>query len=341
MSQFLKDSPGQKLTFTAVNREDGSPHSGSLDLRVAVDDAVGPAQGALTDLGDGLFLYEFTQAETDGDVITLAWTGTQVVPGSVPIYTTSQRLDELDFDSVPTGARQVTVTVSDGSDPIQNATVRFTQGMLTWSRRTDADGEAEMALDDGSYTLRVTRPGYQAKPKDAVVDGDTSLSVTMTAALTDKLVQEDSTDGSETNSETVSGDLQLQFNVTSDPNPDHPSLAYRLQATVLEATNIDPNIFVYETSPAVAVQNDSEVASRFNRVATPPDMQELPVGEPEADGYFFRLDTVDLYYRTTAELSDARDQIRRRVKALLEAISQLTVLKQDTTIQFSFVTDEP
>src|SRR5512142_3051102 len=63
-----------------------------------------------------------------------------------------------------TGARTVTVTVDDGTNPIEGAKVRFTKGGDTFTATTDATGLTTFGLDDGTYTLAVTAGGFTYTP---------------------------------------------------------------------------------------------------------------------------------------------------------------------------------
>ncbi len=82
-----------------------------------------------------------------------------------------------------TGARSVTPTVNDGTDPIENAIVRFTEGVNTYTSTTDASGVCDPAfsLDDATYTVTISKPGYSFAPTTQVVDGTESPTYSMTA----------------------------------------------------------------------------------------------------------------------------------------------------------------
>lgn len=81
-----------------------------------------------------------------------------------------------------TGARTVTITVDDGTDPIVGAKVRLTDGVLgTGADTTDADGEVTFNVDDASWTVAITKPGYSFAGATLVVNGDETQSYSMTA----------------------------------------------------------------------------------------------------------------------------------------------------------------
>lgn len=138
--------------------------------------------------------------------------------------------------------------------------------------------------------------------------------------------------------ETSPGSLQVTVDISYDEN-ESPSQAYRLRISVTDALNIDSNIFVFESVPDAAGRDSDQV--RFVTVATPADMQELPLVEPSVDSeYFFRDNEVDLYYRTVASLEHGRDEILRRINLLLEGIESLTSMRNQMVVNWEFDTDE-
>ena len=80
-----------------------------------------------------------------------------------------------------TGARTVTVTVDDGVDPVENATVRLTKGSESYVRTTDDDGTATFQVDDGTWAVAITASGFDSGATSLVVDGSESLTVSLSA----------------------------------------------------------------------------------------------------------------------------------------------------------------
>jgi hypothetical protein len=79
------------------------------------------------------------------------------------------------------GARTVSITVDDGANPLENATVRLSEGANTYLANTDAAGLAVFNVDDATYLVAVTKPGYSYSGGTLVVDDDELLSVSMDA----------------------------------------------------------------------------------------------------------------------------------------------------------------
>lgn len=80
-----------------------------------------------------------------------------------------------------TGARTVTITVNDGTNALQNAKVRVTQGAESYLGTTNASGVVTFNLDDATWTIAITKPGYTYAGTTLVVDGNESATYSMTA----------------------------------------------------------------------------------------------------------------------------------------------------------------
>jgi len=79
------------------------------------------------------------------------------------------------------GARTVTVTVNDGSNPLQGATVRLTEGVNTYTASTNASGQATFNVDDATYTVAITKDGYTYAGTSLVITADATPTYSMTA----------------------------------------------------------------------------------------------------------------------------------------------------------------
>lgn len=80
-----------------------------------------------------------------------------------------------------TGANVVTITVNDGTDPLESVKVRATKGAESYLVETNASGQAVFALDDGTWTVTATLPLYQLAPQSLAVSGATSQTYSLAA----------------------------------------------------------------------------------------------------------------------------------------------------------------
>jgi hypothetical protein len=82
-----------------------------------------------------------------------------------------------------TGARTVTITVDDGTNPLQNARVRVVNGAEDYVTSTNASGVAVFNLDDATWTVSISKPGYSFAGASLVVDGTETVTYSMTQVV--------------------------------------------------------------------------------------------------------------------------------------------------------------
>ena len=93
--------------------------------------------------------------------------------------------------TLPKGAKDITVTISDGANPISGATVTVAGNEQT----SGADGKASFEdVTEGSQTITVTKSGYQDYSSTITVGSTTKFTVTMTAVGTLTIIVTDSED---------------------------------------------------------------------------------------------------------------------------------------------------
>lgn len=90
-------------------------------------------------------------------------------------------IEAMESLGVTVGANLVTVTIDDGTDPVENASVRLTSGAISEVRLTDVSGEAEFSLNDATYAVTITCPGFGGEVDSLVVSGTTSDTFSLTA----------------------------------------------------------------------------------------------------------------------------------------------------------------
>jgi len=165
--------------FTLWYRRDGAKTAIALSDLSALTDA--HDDGGLFEIGDGWYRLDVPDAAFAAGTHFAAIGGS--VTGGVVI---TAPLSLLDVGSTGTGARSVTVTVDDGADPIAGATVRATLQPGGASRKgtTDGSGQVALSLDDGTYTISITKPGYSFTPESLVVDGTETPTYSMTLEVT-------------------------------------------------------------------------------------------------------------------------------------------------------------
>lgn len=115
-----------------------------------------------------------------GDVIQVRIAATvATVADNSTIFTST--LDSADSGGALTGARSVTITVTDGTNPLQGATVRVRNGSQVEARSTNASGVVTFSLDDLTWDVTITKDHYSFAPTTLVVDGTETRTYAMTA----------------------------------------------------------------------------------------------------------------------------------------------------------------
>lgn len=146
--------------------------------------------------------------------------------------------------SVGTGARTVTATVNDGTDPLENATVRLTEGANTYTAATNASGVASFAyLPDATYTVAISKSGYSFTATTLTVDGDKTPTYSMTALAITAAADPDETTGyltARTSGVPASG-VTYEYRMTRHPSDD-------------VGTGFDPNLSTVTSGTAGLTQ---------------------------------------------------------------------------------------
>jgi hypothetical protein len=100
--------------------------------------------------------------------------------------------------------------------------------------------------------------------------------------------------------------------------------AYALTVKITEVSGIydadgnsDKAIFVFQRG--VPKMTDKTIRDVFLNIATPLDMQELPIYEPDLDNDipFYRLDEVTLWFRCVDDMYKVRDDIDNDIRKLV------------------------
>lgn len=95
------------------------------------------------------------------------------------LKTLSDQIDGLSA-STGSGARTVTITVNDGTTVLQNAKVRLTEGVNTYTGTTNVSGVVVFNVDDATYTVSITKSGYTYAGTTLIVDGAETRTYSMT-----------------------------------------------------------------------------------------------------------------------------------------------------------------
>ena len=147
-----------------------------------VTGAGGGAGGDATEAKQDTIIVHLTDvkgtafAKDTDSLVNLAHIGAD----SDTLKTLSDQIDGIAGGS-GSGARTVTVTVDDGTTALENATVRFTEGVNTYTGSTNASGVIVFSLDDATYTVSISKAGYTFTPTTKIVNGTEADTYSMAA----------------------------------------------------------------------------------------------------------------------------------------------------------------
>jgi hypothetical protein len=178
LAQWLGLIAGKQVGNTTARNEVRATGAGSGTFDETTD-----SEEATVDRGNVAWITgaggDATEANQNAMIATLA---TVALTGadSDTLKSLSDQIDGI-VGGTGTGARAVAVTVNDGAAVLENAIVRFTEGANTYAGPTNASGQISFSLDDATYDVAVSKPGYTFTPTTLVVDGDKTPTYSMTA----------------------------------------------------------------------------------------------------------------------------------------------------------------
>lgn len=109
---------------------------------------------------------------------TLIATRLRTIDDTTDAFIVMTELEERASDG--RGLYVVTITVNDGTDPIENASVRVSRPGVDAVRLTNSSGVAKFLLDNADYDVALVATGFDSSAESLTVSGVTSDTYTMT-----------------------------------------------------------------------------------------------------------------------------------------------------------------
>jgi hypothetical protein len=186
---------GDEMTLTEAYdaAKTAAPASTALDKTVWTDEKAGFLDAKVSEAGGGTSaeaMYTYFIADNRADVFKanvagLATTANQniIIAHLTDIKGagwTDQNLVQIAADAATAagatggqGARTITITVTDGTDPLEGARIRMKKGAEDYVVTTNASGQVEVGRDDGTWNVAITLPNYTFEPTTLVVSATT------------------------------------------------------------------------------------------------------------------------------------------------------------------------
>lgn len=160
------------LTLFLVHPTSGSVGNGSGDVLIAGT--------------NGAFSAVVTEAISGWWRIVIKQDGVSVIEGGWVYFPADVLGDYIADNPAVTpvsiagiGARSVVVTVTDGTNPVAGALVRFSRTGETYVAQTNISGQINFSLNDGTWTMSITAPGLFYAATQQIVDGNEIIAATM------------------------------------------------------------------------------------------------------------------------------------------------------------------
>ena len=124
-------------------------------------------------------------------------------------------------------------------------------------------------------------------------------------------------------------ELTRQFTVF---NAESSQGAWRLRVVIIDAHEIDPNVFLYQrrTDPSEGVDSQDV----FVGVCSPVDLEDYPAGNPDPNDSagFFRMGDIDVLTRNRDQIDRLWELILEDLQELVETITNICELEDPVTI---------
>lgn len=137
-----------------------------------------------TEIGGGVYWYPLSQAETDGKILALIAVSSteeiQIDPVIVLTQAGNAAGAVLATGNPSAGANTVTITVNDGTNPVENAKVKVSNGAESYRDTTNASGVVVFGLDNATWGVVITKPLHTFTLEDLIVGTDVEKTYSMT-----------------------------------------------------------------------------------------------------------------------------------------------------------------
>ena len=165
------------FAFNRSNNEPATGNASNITAKLRLDYGTATAIGDTnpTEIEDGYYEFDLTQAETNANVIDIlpesATSGVQVIGVPGRSFT--------DDGTILTGPNVLTLTITDSvsSLPIQSAKIRIYRTGESGTNQTNASGVAVFALASATWSYAITASGYAGSTGSIVVSASASQTI--------------------------------------------------------------------------------------------------------------------------------------------------------------------
>jgi hypothetical protein len=105
---------------------------------------------------------------------------------------------------------------------------------------------------------------------------------------------------------------------------------FQITVYVEDAVCLGRELFVFQRKPGTVA--GTILRDEFSHIASPADLEEYEVGEPESHEYFFRLDNATFVFRSITLLRDSLRDIKNEILSLIQSIEDMMVTEESVVV---------
>jgi hypothetical protein len=131
--------------------------------------------------------------------------------------------------------------------------------------------------------------------------------------------------------------MNITVSMTTPEYGDTLYQSYTLNLEVTASEDMPMEIFVFQAAVAPALTNGEDPYDEFVNIASPVDLEEIPVDPPVAvtDNPYYRGTKLTLKFRSLVELNTTWNYIKSDIQGLIDALKMDLTRGDDNEFQFS------
>ena len=264
----------------------------------------------------------YVEGRTQGYLLQLEVTETVGVDPYLFVFQRINDNDEFSNVASPADLEEYPVGEPDDGSPF----FRLHEASLVFRNLTQLEKSVEDVEKDIEGLVETLNQLDRLQESTVVISRITPTPTPSTCEDTTEPESSSSCDSSSGSSSPLRRAVRLQI---SDVVPTSLGIeqGYRVTIDVLEAVGLPEEIFVFQRQQTASGINDE-----FSNVASPADLEEYPVDEPDEEGAFFRLKHIDLVYRSLELLEENLNDLKHDICMLLETLAQMDRLTSEIVV---------
>jgi hypothetical protein len=171
---MYKNVPDQRVFIAAISISDGSPKTEGVEFYIAKDTGVQtPPAGEVVHGGNGHWRITFTQEETNTDVLSLLWTGPDVVTNCITLYPVAKKVQDYQTELSLLNRLDVRVSTRADANSLYGLTQIYTAQRAAYLDNLAVGGlvasQADVSAITQAQRVRIVVPRMMERPDEGSV----------------------------------------------------------------------------------------------------------------------------------------------------------------------------